>query len=333
MKEVLAYRKYFDDNNNFFAKQLTEDFSLDEIVKHPIISNKKEDSFLMYIGICTKESLHTSVPIIAMTHVIVDYDNESEDKYLMDKFKDKFYKYSYYMYTTFSYTRQVPKFRVIFPLKDILSVIVYKDNIYTNYLMELFKVGDEYPDASCFRLTQGQSYPIAKSKYNYKYKINKGKKLKLKSYTEVLNNVVTNNFKSYKESVSIISDVLRNGNEYVSSTSRKIRIVGEDEIHSNEENLERMRKPNILKRKYIIKEFEEEKENVRITKKIKKKATDYRFNNKHSLMLYCIPLIKSGKMTKVELEEIWETNFNEKLSDNKKWTKKCNKFFERSYAK
>lgn len=43
----------------------------------------------------------------------------------------------------------------------------------------------------------------------------------------------------------------------------KIRIVGEDEIHSDEENLERMRKPNILKRKYIIKEFEEEKENVK----------------------------------------------------------------------
>lgn len=266
MKEVIAFRKYFDTNNNLFAKQLTEEFNLEEVVKHPIISKKKEDTFLMYIGICTKESIHTSIPMIALTHLIINYNNETRDEYLMDKFKDKFHKYSYYLYTTFNHTKQEPRFRVIFPLKDILSVVAYQDKIYIDYLMELFKVGDEYPDVSCFKPTQGQSYPIAKSKYNYKYKINEGKKLKLKKYTEVLGNRINNNLKHYKESMDKISDVLRYGNEYTSSLNKKIRIVSKEEIMSYRENYERLKKHNILKRKYILEEYEEEKRRVKITK-------------------------------------------------------------------
>lgn len=191
-----SIRKTYVDpryNSNVFYTNLKDK------IKHPQISNNKHDGTLFKIGIVSDNSINTMSPIEIYTRLIIDYDNLNEDKNLLRKFKNKFKDYSYMLYTSFSSKRHKPKFRVIIKLKKPIYSEQLNSPEYRRYLCELFSIDKEYPDETCFRPYQLQLLPITSNMCSYEYFINKGKKLELDDFFNVLNTYTSKQISNYAD--------------------------------------------------------------------------------------------------------------------------------------
>lgn len=148
------------------------------MVKNPIITENKNKTPMFKIGLISEDSLQSTCPIVKITRLVIDYDNERKDKNLIEKFVKQFKEYSFILYTTFSSKSNVPKFRVILKLKTPVDYRIFNERVCTE-LVDKFSIGKNKPDYSCFLPTQFQYLPCKRKEGYYKYIINKGKLFEL----------------------------------------------------------------------------------------------------------------------------------------------------------
>lgn len=317
--EVIVIRNFTSDS--FIVRRISSikdnsNYNLVGLVKNPIVSNAKSDGVLFKIGIVSKESLCTSTPIDVFTRLVVDYDNESNNSNLLSEFCNRFKKYSFILYTSWSSTPLKPRFRVIIKIKNVLFSSYLKDANYRKYLVDLFTIGDEKPDESCFYPHQCQLLPIVKNKSCYKYVINKGVKLKLTEYEDVAESVrldVKRQTGSY-----VIQDVM----PIIQSVSyTNLFVIDSKELKKHKKKL------NISLLKIRHKDFCKTREYKNAVEQIeqlqsKKKQT---FANKNEFLLTVLPKAVGNKDINYFFNE-WKLYYHFDIRKNSKWNKKFEEF-------
>lgn len=120
------------------------------------------------------------IKVKSVSHLILDYDNKEKFPSLIDTFVSEFNHLEFYLYSTKSSTKVHNRFRVIIPLKEMVS---QKDIWHNRHkLIDMFALyyanHRTNIDESCLKSTQYQLVPFKVNKY-YRFVINKGKRLSL----------------------------------------------------------------------------------------------------------------------------------------------------------
>lgn len=149
--------------------------SLKKLITNPYVTDNKDSIPYFKIGLISEDSIQTTTPIMKFTRLVLDYDNDSKDKYLLDKFVDKFKDYSFLLFTTFSAKRFLPRFKVILRLSNAVDYRMFNSKAFTEDIVNRFTIGNEKVDISCLRATQFQRLPCKKPNGFYTYVFNKGK--------------------------------------------------------------------------------------------------------------------------------------------------------------
>lgn len=335
MRESIVYRLY--GNKTFVSKELvrkvsdySREFSLEYYVKNPLIVDRKEEGLLYKIGLCSEESLNTPYPILLYTRLILEYDNESCDVNLIDKFVDKFKEYSFILYTTFNSRPLKPKFRVVMELDNELTQESLRDSLYIAVLMEYFKIGKEYPDKSCFRPHQCQFIPIRNKNRKYRYVINKGKKLQLMEYSDVLRKAsIYNEKKKEKLLRKWKNDVkeLSGNDTYISENLAKINYVSKEDVYPKElkELVEMWKKtPSLTSTKMFKDKITSMSKETSFTEDENDEKSKYCFTRKYATK------VALKKITIEKAKKRYKELFGEELEDNPKWSYKFIKWVENS---
>lgn len=112
---------------------------------------------------------------------LVDVDGT----YSIDDFVDKYKHLEFYLYTTWSHIEKGERYRVIFPLDGLYGVELFKAVENRELMCDFFPFADE----TCFQTNHRHYMPAVNPKYSneYRYVINKGKKLEL-PFVEMVKN-------------------------------------------------------------------------------------------------------------------------------------------------
>lgn len=289
-------------------------YNLIKLVKHPCVVSSKRTGVLFKIGVPSVDSIVSSTPVNYVTRLTMDYDNESGDRKLIDKFHDKFKKYSFILYTSWNNSVVKPRFRVIIKIKNPINRLYLKNPKYREYLSDVFSLGKEKPDTSCFYDYQCQLLPIVsdKNKPLYKYIINKGKKLELKEYENVIGH--NENVPGFDVSCSI-DDIVKanmyNNITWLSSKSIK------------DENKKFYKHLNIIKSNNFNKT--KEYKNAKALLKEKNKPKKEVFDNKNEFLKKNLPKFVAKKNLEGFYKK-WIEYYNLDIRSNEKWFKKFKEF-------
>ena len=319
--EGIVIRKY--GISEFIVRKISSDkdmnsYNLIKLIKHPLIVSSKESGPLFKIGVPSSKSIHSSTPIEYITRLLMDYDNDSSDKDLLRKFCDKFKDYSFLLYTSWSHSILKPRFRVIIKVKEPINRIYLKDANYREYLSDVFSIGREKPDSSCFLETQLQLLPIVseKNKSVYKYVINKGKKLELEGYDKISDIVKEKISKSLNEvEVEDINNIVE------SNSYNNLNMIDSKELEKFKkdanDDLIRIKKKNFNKTAEYKKAKKEIENNI-------KKDKEY-YDNKNEFLKKKLPKAVGNKNLKYFYDE-WFKYYKFDIRENKKWYKKFKEF-------
>lgn len=207
-------------SNNILQFSYTDEQIVD-LIKNPIVKSKTVDEdnvFLLKFGYVEgKFENHSSTlsksVIKGISHLILEYDNKEKVFGLIEKFKEKYKKYRWYLYSTKSSNKMVNKFRVIFPLKRMITPFdVFKNE---DVLRRKFTIKDGRKetcfDPSCLLEKQFQREPYCEDIKRYEWFVNKGKRLAIKRYKA--NDTI--NFKSFGDIDDNIKEDYEKGKEYL----------------------------------------------------------------------------------------------------------------------
>lgn len=282
---------------------------LEDFVSNPLICKDKDLAPMYKIGVPYRKELDVNDdPVELITMLLLDYDNESMDSNLLSKFCDKFNDYKFYLYTTFNSTYAFKRFRVILPLKNVIYSAYLSNSHYIDYLTKEFTVGDEKPDKSCFLSSQMQIVPVTKDINLYKYVINKGKRFKLKSYEEVLenaNNVIRNKINNFK---------LLSANELVTLKNEinNVTLIKVDEEYNKRFSEE----VNCAKTSNFSKSDKYKNAEIKLKEKGIEKVRV--FNTKFDFIKFWLPKVVTKKKINIFYEE-WLKYYGSSIRSSNKW--------------
>ena len=199
---------------NVYQCTVTNDW-LKDVIRNPIKLNEKSicgfkpsNVPIFKLGYAEGEFVRNQanlndIKVTGISHLILEYDNKGKYPNLIDKFVEKFEEYEWYLYTTKSSTIKANAFRVIIPLKRMISpsdVWFNKDRLIEMFCIEY---GNKkiYADSSCFK--NYQRVPIYYKQINYRYEFNEGKRLNLFPSKEY--NI---HFRRYKDEMDMTKEEL-----------------------------------------------------------------------------------------------------------------------------
>lgn len=302
------------------VKDETE-FSLKHYIKNPMILRNKDNGLYYKIGVCNSVSINTTKPLLLTTRLLLDYDNDTNDRRLMKSFIDKFKDYSFMLHTTWSATKLKPKFRVILKLKNPLVQSCFEDKLYIERLLQEFEVNGCYPDRSCFRNTQCQLIPSIKKDGNYYfYHINKGKKYEVLDYKSVLARYMkeeedSRNRKLMEYELDLSNNL--NTKPCTKNVAVDIGFINSQDTEPDKEVFAMWKTSTSFKKS---KWFKDRLKNINEREKHFEK-TDL-IAHKYDFMCKYASAYVHGKVSKDVVFNKWRENFGEDLTDNKKWWRK-----------